>query len=360
MFDQKHYVPVLKWKRGEQIALKQLDASSRESLTPLIELVPVPYDYVNERPAKSIDDHLNGIGEELLNAWGEKRPVFIDPYWIDQSERMSNGLHPFYFILEDIRRNKMKAIPVTGTSRDKDYQQEVIKAHKKDGLGVCLRLEDEDFLDVKGAIIDLIKLLKVTPAETDIIIDLRSISTNDDSKNAIFALTLLKDLPSIMDWRTLTICASAFPETLSEIPANSIGIIPRSEWGVWKILKGKEHLFKRMPTFGDYAIAHPEYVDIDPRIMRMSGNIRYTTENSWLVVKGVQVKKNTWDQMHGLSAQLVNHPSFCGKGFSWGDEYVFNCSNRDCSSGNAETWRRVGTNHHLTYVTKQISNFFSS
>jgi len=40
MFDHRHYVPVVKWKRGERVALRNLTSDVREKITPLIELLP--------------------------------------------------------------------------------------------------------------------------------------------------------------------------------------------------------------------------------------------------------------------------------------------------------------------------------
>ena len=40
MFDSNHYVPILRWKRAEWIALRNLTENIRDQVTPLIELVP--------------------------------------------------------------------------------------------------------------------------------------------------------------------------------------------------------------------------------------------------------------------------------------------------------------------------------
>ena len=42
--------------------------------------------------------------------------------------------------------------------------------------------------------------------------------------------------------------------------------------------------------FGDYAIAHPIPTELDPRTMRMSASIRYTTSDEWLILKGRNVR----------------------------------------------------------------------
>jgi hypothetical protein len=50
MYDHKHYVPVLRWKRAERIALKSMFEEDRVRLTPLIELTP--RDFSEQRISK--------------------------------------------------------------------------------------------------------------------------------------------------------------------------------------------------------------------------------------------------------------------------------------------------------------------
>lgn len=104
-------------------------------------------------------------------------------------------------------------------------------------------------------------------------------------------------------------------------------------------------------------IAHPSYVDIDPRLMQMSASIRYSARDIYLLVKGVSVRKLSWSQTKDQCKKIVALSEYSGATFSWGDEYIMNCYKGTASTGNAETWRRVGTNHHLTLAATQISSF---
>ena len=53
-FDHKHYVPVLRWKRAERVALRELMPQTQRPVTPLIELVP------------SVDNAPKKVSEEIL------------------------------------------------------------------------------------------------------------------------------------------------------------------------------------------------------------------------------------------------------------------------------------------------------
>ncbi len=69
MFDDSHYVPILKWKRGEYQALLRLSEKAKDALTPLIEIPPVGWDFENSKLAKSIDEHLERFGQRLHQKW---------------------------------------------------------------------------------------------------------------------------------------------------------------------------------------------------------------------------------------------------------------------------------------------------
>ena len=54
MFDHRHYVPILKGKMGEYTALAELRDEQKDSLTPLIEVPPVPWDYAEDAESRSV------------------------------------------------------------------------------------------------------------------------------------------------------------------------------------------------------------------------------------------------------------------------------------------------------------------
>lgn len=70
MFDTNRYVPILRWKRGEKIALRHLQPVDKVIVTPLIELVPTNFKLgqdgsdnpamVLEREAKEIKKNCSG------------------------------------------------------------------------------------------------------------------------------------------------------------------------------------------------------------------------------------------------------------------------------------------------------------
>jgi hypothetical protein len=362
MFDQTHYVPVLKGRDGEYGALKQLNDAARSKLTPLIEIPPVPWDFEKKIPQKSLDSHLEKVAAKLLKSWGKEHPIFLDTLWLAGPAKMKNGLHPLTYILQAGRTLDLKIVPVTGFMRERGHVDICKSAHRDDKRGVCLRLLREDLMSNDGPGSDLQRLLdelSASPREVDLLLDLRSLATGQATETAE-TIKLIRRIPELRRWRSFTICGTSFPSTLANLPMEACSYIARLEWGLWNGLREQLPEETRQPTFGDYAIAHPEPSEVDPRIMKASAAIRYTSSNNWLVVRGRGLKKYKFDQFYALSRNLTRRPEYRGKDFSWGDGYIEGCGRQVFGKGNLTTWRQVGTSHHLAFVLDQIASLSAS
>lgn len=344
------YVPILKGKQGEYGSLKELSERYKACVTPLIE-VPKDVKYTQ----------IEKIADKLEDCWGTKRVIFLDLGKVPIREQKINDVHPVSYVLNACREKGIQIIPVAGIGRDNDYQVAVNEAVVQDRRGVCIRLIGGDFKILNGRLEskldDLLATVGVTPTETDLLIDLGWIGSN-----GIEAKRILRDLPRPQEWRSLILAATAFPRDLSGIKANSIKNISRVEWIVWKELAENPKAIQRLPIFGDYGICHPELVEVDHKFMSVSASLRYTVESDWVIVRGRSVRKDKdgYKQSHKLCRQLIQRPEYTGKGFSWGDWWIWSCAAEEVGPGSSTTWRKVGTSHHLTFVVEQIASFHES
>lgn len=352
------YIPILKGRAGELEALRVLGDDVKAKLTPLIEIPPIPFDFVNDRPARRMDAHLAAMPGKLLKSWGDQEELLIDADFVSIHQPTSNQKHPMAFLLESMRALNMKVIPVTGTGRDAEYQESVKSAVHADGRGVCIRLENDDFEDPTGLTVQLDQLLQFLQEDkdqVDLVLDFKEVSRRQTGLLLISAANLISSLPDVQKWRTLTLAASSFPQDLSGVGPDSEELIQRAGWAVWRALFQKGEKIRRLPRFGDYGVNHPEPVEIDPRIMRMSANLRYTLEEEWLVLKGRNVRDFGYDQFNGLCRVLSQRRDYSGPAFSWGDNYISLCAGDQIGPGNASIWRKIGTSHHLSFVVSQLS-----
>lgn len=357
-FNHTHYVPILKGRAGEYGALQVMTAEVKAALTPLIEIPPIPWDFDDDQPAKTIDQHLEKVNPKISQSWGVERPLFVDLLWIAPDDRMAGGEHPLTYVFRTARRNDLQPIPVTGLVRDEDYQSACREAIQQDRRGVCIRLQREDFEDIDdltGQVAALLDTLGVSPGECDLLLDLRAVGVNEGNTLLAAVPVLVRSIPQLERWRSFVLAATAFPEDLMGLPPSSIRLITRLEWIVWRTLIARSRV-PRLPAFGDYAIAHPQPSEVDPRIMRPSASIRYTTDDAWLILKGRNLRDYGYAEFYDVCRELIRRPEYSGSGFSWGDWYIDECANQRVGTGNLTTWRKVGTSHHLAVVTRQIAS----
>jgi len=329
---------------GEVNALKELEADRKEHLTPFFEITPIPWDYENEEVSKTLEQHVAKVVANLEKCWG-KEPFFLDFKYVEEDiASVSPG--PMLDTYSSIEAAGMNAVPVTGINRDDKFQEAIKESVHTHQQGLCIRLEGEDFdEDTYGdAMADLIESIDIGPEDVDIMIDLNQIPKTGLTPFTVGLKSIIRFLPMVNQWRSLTVAATAFPETMSTFGSNTASYTPRAEWEMWSGLVNSSSKMKRMPAFGDYGIATPAPFEMDPRMMSLGAKIKYTLEGDWLIVKGVGIKKRGYKQFHDLAAFLARHKDYYSKEFSWGDFRIDECAKKTCGTGSQTTWVSVGMN----------------
>lgn len=352
MFDYNHYVPILKAKEGEFGALSELSDEIKSRISPLI-------DIFNSDSTTPLEKRLLKIAKKIEKSWGCNRPIFVDLFGIDLKERVSGGEHPLNFTFDHLRKLNVKAIPSTGFDRDEAYDEAIEKIVKKDNRGICIRLLIDDMEstdELEDNLESLLNDLNISYEDAHLILDFRELKIDQIDMVTETVINVIKDLPNINEWCTLTVAASGFPGSLAEIGTHAVGNITRIELQLWNALINRRNEIERLPSFGDYGIQHPDLLDLDWRIISLVPNIRYTLPFKWLIIRGGSRKKYGSHQTHQLSKDLVNMPEYYGETFCWGDSYISLCAQEIGGPGNMTTWRKVGTNHHITLVSSQVAN----
>ena len=346
-FDEKHYVPILKWKRGEATALKELAPRVKSACTPVIEIAPIPFDYEKSIDKKTTREHFEAAAEMLKTNWGAA-PAFVDLRLLPA--KLANG-KALTLMMELMRKAGAHAIPVVSTTSPPDVLAAAAGAHASDGYGVCVRDRIDDVLSpaYPASIASTLLALGTTHRGVDLILDLQDVSITKLSVMLSATQGAIMKIPSPLAWRTLTLASTAFPVNLSGL-VPGVHSIPRSDWMLWSKLPS----LPRVPTYGDYAVSHWDVQELDPRVIKISASIRYTTDTEWIIFRGRNVKAHGFGQYSTFSKQLMKHAAYCGASFSAGDDYIAKCA-AGGGTGNHETWRRVATNHHITFAARQLA-----
>src|SRR5262249_21369914 len=133
----------------------------------------------------------------------------------------------------------------------------------------------------------------------------------------------------------------------------------REDWLFW--LAHENTRLERRPTYGDYGIQYALYEE-PPARSNPSASIRYTSDDYWVIMRGEGLFNDggPGNAQYGANALLLSErEEFCGRSFSYGDQYIDDLG-KGFGTGTPETLLRAGTNHHITFVTDQLSKSVST
>lgn len=341
----KLYVPILKWKEGERLALRWLSDETKNNLCPVLNVMK--------------DTEPDSFASEVIKNWGEGRSFYLD-FHPTFEEDLGDFVEA---VLAEPEGSKLAIIPVISASKPKEYFQLI---REKAGIfanGIALRvsmqeLEDADYLDNQ-----LCKNAGLDKQSIDLIIDLGEITQlpQDVIKSLAVVISFRLTQIKTSNFRNVIVAGASFPESL-DVAQNEVTPLVRKEWMLWKEVYSKHPYI----NFGDYGPDDPHDQEYEHGITIIP-TIRYTSGDFWYIVRGIRDPRNMYDytQFHGLSQKLVKMTAiFCGKDFSWGDMRIYEianqvCTGSQCNHGNMRSWVRINTNHHLTYVVHQLSSFSS-
>ena len=110
MFGPEHYVPVLRWKRGEHKALTRLEAPLKDVLTPLIEIPPDDFLPGDPGTAARIKERFPRLTAALELAMGH-RSAFVD-FSLLANSVVSLDVNPIQVFWDLLVGGGVTAIPV--------------------------------------------------------------------------------------------------------------------------------------------------------------------------------------------------------------------------------------------------------
>jgi hypothetical protein len=347
------YMPILKWKQGEQGALIKVDDHDRKHLVPLIELQPMVIRGSSTR-AEVIKADATKLLKILTQMKGQVHPVAIDAslYIQDPSKQVqivSSVCTPLY-------QNGFQVIPVIYPS------MLPLISGKSDPLSkfndIILRIKTPMYLhsQVNEIISNAYKLLHRKSFNLHVLIDLGSVVDSDPSSLSINAFPYIDEAIVTNKASTITLAGGSFPFNLTGIPKGTT-LLPRIEWLTWlkTIKKFRDHHV----CFGDYSVTNPEILgDIDPTKINPSAAIRYALNDDWMLLKAGGTRTSGFNQYNQLCQLLISDPDYSGQGFSFGDDRYYYHAQAGSPTGNLSTWRRDATSHHLALTVRNCATLF--
>lgn len=346
----KNYFPILKNKKGELDALRNLTAEHKNKINPIFECLTI----------KQKD-----IADDIFNAIGNTQEVYLylDLGEIEENDALnfsSNTIqNEIIRIYDRANQLNMKLIPVIELSEDLAYYSLIKIILKIKNNGICLRVyanNDEFFNSNFKSVLDkVISEFELPLSNWDLLIDLKDVVDSNINLYKQILPNAINSLPYLNEWRNIILAGTNFPMKLDFISARSTGTVGRLEWELWTNLYANSTIIRK-PSFSDYGINNHSFIDFDYTIMTIGSGIRYTAVNVWYIMKGYSYKNGGASHSHQMCQDLIAQNYFMGRGYSWGDNYIYECANRSSNPGNKTTWVSVGTNHHIALICDQIDN----
>ena len=363
-FGGERYVPALLTRMGERLAIQELTDDVRQAMTPLFVVHPIDFEPGTTQPVRSREAHLSKLARLLRRDWGP-RPAFVDLRFIDSTSPLDDGQYPILFFVVRCRELGLPLAPAISGGHPPAYRAAAIEASNLARTAIALRLAPNEWANIgtplgDGYLLGLLAEVNREPELVHLMLDAQEIGS-DPAMVAAAMRGAIGGLPHADRWASLTVLGTGMPAGTGEVGRDGEKALRRREWEVWRALRDTA---RRRPSFGDYGVQNPDPMSgFDPRFMDSSAQLRYTTRNDWFVVRGRGMKQADGgpEQIRRLAARIVDDDDiYSGRDFSWGDQWLWNCVKNAGDPGRQGTWRRVTTNHHLTFVVDQIATLLGS
>lgn len=338
------YLPILRWKRGERIGLKQVSVAGTKDTVPLFTLGADQLK--GKRPTKSRTaiSAADLFANDVFDTWGTR------PFYLDASslQIVTPGSHPITNIASSCRAVGANLIPATSLTAPSDYQTAVQNINRIDGRGIALRVDLQEL----GSASHWAPTWIAPLAQTDLIADFADIIGTVASVTPA-VIHSFQHLHGAGSWRSVTTAGTSMPENFAGF-LKGLHTIPREEWNLWIALT-KAGIPYRI-DYGDYTT--PPLGEGPPQMAwGFPINVRYTLAKDFLVCRGV---KTTGFGAVDMDAQLVGHAqsivSYPARGAinCWADTMIDQIAALKQKPGNLETWVQIGVNRHIELVRSML------
>lgn len=369
------YVPINRAKKGEFDTYKHLTDTVKRSIFPIFELPSMSNTMRENKKYSSVDDpigfYIQNKSHEIYDAMHNKL-IGIDIHSWAPNSTIGTGEHILSYYSGCLEQLGCKAIPVVGYDRweDEEYST-VLKQLSKNNNRFIIRLDEDAFQDMLEeeyfleTFDNIVSSLNIDSKNSAVILDLGDVSKSTSTIVALHekistAITLLSNY----NFSFISIAGCSVTSDINGMVSkvNSQGFVIRKELKAWKSVKSFSPSTNLI--FGDYGVVNPTLSD-DIIAPSANGKIRYTTEDSYFVVRGYP--KNTKEkgaQMHELSRRLIASGHYNGASFSWGDEMIELCAKEEPAvgkktpfKGSSTDWVAIDSNHHMTYVINEVKEY---
>lgn len=349
----KNYVPFLKLKQGEVMALSNLAPNETLLVTPLMEL-PRDDKYTSLNLKTKIDKLSKKLNKYCS---ASELSFFIDNYEVSDAIKI-DGNNSYQYLLNSFQ--DFNIYPVCGLDRSPEHNALSIAFAKKHSKLIGLRITRDYFQSISAYTKDLKTLIDDIGTAQNIVILLDNRLIIDSGLGQLIKdiKEVIKVCSSINQVASYVIAGSSLPSSASMyMGTNQEIMLNRLEVQLFAEIKAS--VFDKTIVFGDYTTVSPDYseISIDPRMMQnvITARITYSTMSHHYVIRGGSVKQFGNEQYFDLSSTLVGKAFYRGEDYSFGDNFLKRKSERSGSNVTASTIITPQVNAHLAFMISQFS-----
>lgn len=351
-----NYIPFLKLKSNEIMALKELDTDLQNEIIPFFDIAKKQEVLTEEEFVKNIEAMKNKITNHLEYI----QAFYIDNFDIDTNFTV-NGDANYKHILYQFQ--DMPLIPVVGLDRDIGHINAIIETkrlHMIKSSKLAIRLTHEDFINfrlVENDINDYLGEVIALFEQVDLIFDCRYCVNLNHGAISTNAVNFAREFTTQFDTAKIIITGTSIPVPIGEaVESNNTKDLERKEIEIYQIARSMydfDNLY-----LGDYTIVGADYSDTDlPGNMMqnvMTAKTVYSYQNLHYIQRGGALRTHPRGnkQFNDQSLILVNQPFFRGKDYSFGDNFIEEKSRDIGNNVMPGTILKPTINAHMTYMLR--------
>jgi hypothetical protein len=338
------YAPILKGKQGELTALGKLHSTSFKKIFPIVELQK--------------DWLISQYPEKFLKSGVVNIEIGIDFTHLENFHDVE-----ILTLFEQLIVLRIKSIPCGFMQTLTDKQPLYSHLVSMCGGFLVIRLNLSEYLsqNIQTEVFETLRIVGGSPDKTIIILDAIDGVVDNVARTAKGFKQAVINLSSNgkLVWRTIVLASTSFPKNFEGMDYGH-SIRPREDFFVFDEFIKRFPEFAPLITFGDYAIQYPSEManDIDPRVLKIAANLRYTGNNDYHIIKGRDRQlKSAKIQIPEHCEYLMGLPDFNGLVHCYGDTWFSDLEKRAKSPGGPKEWRAAGINRHIELTVNQLATF---
>lgn len=343
------YVPFLKFKQNEIMALRELSIDIKENIRPF-------FDFPRKNNMTELDfmQTADKMKKKFVRHNQDISSYYLDNYDIDE-DLFINGDDSYRYLLNTFT----SMIPVIGIDRSQNHVDAVLNAKQDTTIKssvVAVRFTYEDFEsfelvedDIEEMLGDTIRLFEYV----DLVFDCRYTGGIDIELTVKCIIDFIDSFSNKYPIDRVIVTGTSIPVPIGNlVGTESETILRRKEL---LISCGVKKFFPDIYT-GDYTVVGADYsdTDIEPQLMMnvMTPKTVYSFDDCHFIIRGGALKTHPDGnrQFNEQARIIVSKPFYRGNSYSFGDNFIEEKSRNIGSAVMPGTILKPTINAHITYM----------